>query len=201
MPGLLKIDALSNICNLCEYVFHKDWSAIAEFTCDMCKKNKFVGKTIPLINLDTIASSFQKSGEALQTSGFSERRCCNQSFSSVVTYGPQTFIECDNGSTNAVSLEQFPNSIELDRTKYILAGFVMYVGERTARSVGHYTAFVNKGTEWVEFDDLEAQIVMSAKRCSKKKPAPMYLCKDVGNCWRIIVFGGKVIYQQSYKYE
>lgn len=174
VPGRISIDACSNISNLCEYVFHRDWSVMEQFTCDICKKKKTFTKVLAPINIDIInRHTFKHLEEALQNGGLSTRRCCGKSFELVITYGSHIFIECE--VNRSISVEEFPQYVQLIDRRYALAGLVMYKNDshdyhNAINSLGHYTAWVKRSNHWVEFDDLIKKSPLSIKFLNEKTP-------------------------------
>lgn len=168
---IVTIDALSNIVNLCEYVFQENYSYIKRCTCEICGNIKIVKKCILPVNEEILNKhGYAKIIDAIKEGKVLKLRCskCDKERSMNVSYGAQLFIE----SSIITALEDIPLSIQLNEQNYTHVGCVVYHGQHPKTSVGHYTAYVRNGTNWIEYDDM---LRKPKKVCAKVK-------RDVNTC-------------------
>jgi len=144
-PDIVTIDALSNVVNLCEYVFPESYSYIEICTCQTCGNIKIVKKCILPINEEILNKhGYAKIVDAIKEGKVLKLRCskCDEKRSRNLSYGAQLFIE----SSIITALDDIPLSIQLNEQHYTHVGCVVYHGQNSQTSVGHYTAYVRNGT-------------------------------------------------------
>ncbi|KYN30134.1 hypothetical protein ALC57_00417 [Trachymyrmex cornetzi] len=171
IPDTVTIDALSNVINLCEYVFQESYSYFEICTCEICGNIKIVKKCILPINEGVLNKhGFAKIVDAIKEGKVLKPKCtkCDKERSVSVSYGAQLFIE----SSIITTLQDIPLSIQLDEQQYTHVGCVVYHGQHSQTSVGHYTAYVRNGTNWIEYDDL----LRKPKKVSVKTNCYINMC-------------------------
>ncbi|EFN80653.1 hypothetical protein EAI_03572, partial [Harpegnathos saltator] len=164
MSNILKVDACSNVINLCEYVFPENYSYIEIRTCQTCGNIKMIKKCILSINEEILYQhGYAKIVDAIKEGRIVNLRCnkCDEVRIMSVSYGAQLFIE----SSIMTDLDDIPYSIKLNEQHFTHAGCVVYHGQSSEMSVGHYTAYVCNSTNWIEYDDL----LRKPKKCVKPK--------------------------------
>lgn len=152
-PDIVTIDALSNVVNLCEYVFPESYSYIEICTCQTCGNIKIVKKCILPINEEILNKhGYANIIDAIKEGRVLKLRCskCDEERSINISYGTQLFIE----SSIVTTLDDIPISIQLNGQHYIHVGCVAYHGKNSQTSVGHYTAYVRNGTNWIVYNDM-----------------------------------------------
>ncbi|EFN63671.1 hypothetical protein EAG_07194, partial [Camponotus floridanus] len=150
---IVTIDALSNIVNLCEYIFPENYSYIEICTCQTCHNIKIVKKCILPVNEEILNKyGYAKIVDAIEEGKVLKFRCSkyNEECFMSVSYSVQLFIE----SSITTALNDIPFSIQLNKQHYTHIGCIVYHGQNSQTSIGHYTAHIRNGTNWIVYDDM-----------------------------------------------
>jgi len=134
-PDIITIDALSNIVNLCEYIFPENYSYEEICICKTCGNIKMIKKCILPINEGILNEhGFTKIIDTIKENKILKSRCnkCNKERVTSVSYGAQLFIE----SSIVTTLDDILLSIKLNDQHYTHVGCVVYHEQKTQTSVG-----------------------------------------------------------------
>lgn len=155
--NVITVDALSNVCNLCEYLLSEEPSCTLQKRCTNCKKT--ITNDMNLISLDfqTIASHgysiIAQVIDGFINNNYRECRQCKKSVELSANYRSHLLIECVQDKNVAVTLETFPKILKLDNESFSLIGVVHFISGRNISAVGHYTTYALYGDTWILFDD------------------------------------------------
>jgi len=122
-------------------------------TCQTCGNIKIVKKCIVSINEEILNKyGYAKIVDAIKEGIVLKLRCSkyDEERSRNLSYGAQLFIE----SSIITALDDIPLFIQLNEQHYTHVGCVVYHGQNSQTSVGHYTAYVRNGTNWTVYDDM-----------------------------------------------
>lgn len=112
---IVTIHALSNIVNLCKYIFPENYSYIEIRTCQTCQNIKIVKKCILLVNEEILDKyDYAKIVDAIKEGKVLKFRCSkyNEECSTSVSHHAQLFIK----SSSTTALNDIPFSIQLNVT-------------------------------------------------------------------------------------
>lgn len=155
---VITINAISNVCNLCEFLLNEEPSCTLLKECDNCKKTSSRNLTVFNLDFETIQSrGYNTIAQAIENYTSTNHKQCTQCAGNIkltVAYHSHLLIECVVDANVQVELKTFPKLITLDNASFSLVGIINYRGGRNIRSVGHYTAYTLYGNKWILFDDL-----------------------------------------------
>lgn len=156
--NVVTINALSNICNLCELLLNDYPSCSVLKECKNCKKT--TSRNLILFNLDfeiIQSHGYNAIVQAIENYTITNHKQCTQcggNLKLTIKYYSHLLIECVGDLNDQVPLKVFLKLIALNNVLFSLVGIINYKGGHTMRSAGHYTAYTLYGTKWILFDNL-----------------------------------------------
>lgn len=153
--NVITVNALSNICNLCEYLLNEEPSCTLQKECGNCKKATTQNLTLDFQIIQS--HGYNSIARAIQdyiTNNYKECKQCGENVELKVNYHSQLLIECIGDKNVEVALKTFSKTLILNNASFSLIGVVHYSSGRSAKSIGHYTSYALYGDKWILFNDL-----------------------------------------------
>lgn len=153
--NISQVNSVCNVTDLALELFADVPSYTLKYSCNECNLSTIDASILARIHLQKIVDSGLSSLiDALDFRNDFRKECCGRSMISTQSYNPHLLISVDTGLYRVTPISDISDTVIVPGgPAYKMAGFVAYYGDYENTSIGHYTAFVKVGCQWIKYDD------------------------------------------------